>query len=131
MQGITRSTRKKLAKEILVGTGAAGHLVGILTTAATAIDVKTDLSIASITNTTLNEIIFSYGGDEAVEDQATLILNKSDLKAFSQLRTTDGKPFHTIVARGNAGTIDGIPYIINSVAPALSASATAAGTYCM
>lgn len=58
-------------------------------------------------------------------------LNKSDLKAFSQLRTTDGKPFHTIVARGNAGTIDGIPYIINSVLPALSASATAAGTYCM
>jgi len=131
MQGITRSARKKLAKEILIGTGSAGHLVGILTTAATAIDVKTDLSIASISNTTLNEIIFSYGGDEAVEDQATLLLNKADLKAFSQLRTTDGKPFHTIVTRGNAGTIDGIPYIINSAASALSAAATATGAYCM
>ena len=131
MQGIIRSARKKLAKEILIGSGAAGHLVGILTPAATAIDVKTDLSIASITNTTLNEIIFSYGGDEAVEDQATLILNKSDLKAFSQLRTTDGKPYHTIVARGNSGTIDGIPYIINSAASAVSAPSTASGAYCM
>lgn len=131
MQGITRSARKKLAKEILVGTGAAGHLVGILTAAATAIDATTDLSIATISNTTLNEIIFSYGGDEAVEDQATLILNKADLKEFSQLRTTDGKPFHTIVARGNTGTIDGIPYIINSAASAVSATTTAAGAYCM
>lgn len=131
MNGITRSERKKLAKEIMVGTGAAGHLVGILTTAAAAIDTATDLSIASITNTTLNEIIFSYGGDENVESQAVLILNKVDLKAFSQLRTTDGKPFHTIVTNGNSGTIDGIPFIINSAASALSASGTATGAYCM
>jgi HK97 family phage major capsid protein len=131
MNGISRSARKKLAKEILIGSGATGHLVGILTTAATAIDTSTDLPIASITNTTLNEIIFSYGGDEAVEEQATLILNKADLKAFSQLRTTDGKPFHTIVTNGNSGTIDGIPFIINSAASPISASGTATGAYCM
>jgi HK97 family phage major capsid protein len=131
MQGITRSARKKLAKEILIGTGATGHLTGILTDAATAIDASTDISLATITNTTLNEIIFGYGGDEAVEEQATLILNKLDLKAFSQLRTTDGKPFHTIVTHGNTGTIDGIPYIINSAAGAISKAATAAGAYCM
>ena len=129
--GISRSARKKLAKEILVGTGATGHFVGILTTAPTAIDVATDISVASITNTTLNEIIFGYGGDEAVEDAAVLILNKLDLKAFSQLRTSDGKPFHTIKSNGNSGNIDGIPYIINSAAPALSKAATAADTYCM
>lgn len=131
MTGISRSARKKLAKEILIGSGATGHLVGIFNSNATAIATSTDISIASITNTTLNEIIFGYGGDEAVEDQAVLILNKADLKAFSQLRTNDGKTFHTIVTHGNSGTIDGIPYIINSAAAALSATATTAGAYCM
>ena len=130
-QGISRSVRKKLAKEILVGDGATGHLTGIFSSNAKAIDPATDLSIASITNTTLNEIIFSYGGDEAVDDQAVLILNKIDLKAFSQLRTNDGKPFHTIVTKGNFGTIDGIPYIINSIASPLSSSKTTSGSYCM
>ncbi|MEA4835362.1 MAG: phage major capsid protein [Anaeromusa sp.] len=131
MNGISRSARKKLAKEILVGTGAAGHLTGILTTAATAINAASDISVAAITNTTLNEIIFNYGGSEDVEDQAVLILNKVDLKAFSQLRTTDGKPFHTIKYSGNGGTIDGIPFIINSAAAAISAAGTATGAYCM
>lgn len=64
-RGLPGQLVKSWRRKFLPGTGAAGHLVGILTTVATAIDVKTDLSIASITNTTLNEIIFSYGGDEA------------------------------------------------------------------
>ena len=106
-------------------------MTGIFSTAAAAIDAGTDLSISTIDNTTLNNIIFSYGGDEAVEDQAVLLLNKGDLKAFSQLRTTDGKPFHTIVTNGNTGTIDGIPFIINSAASAISKPATTAGAYCM
>lgn len=129
--GISRSARKKLAKEILVGDGATNHLSGIFSSTATAIDAAKDISVASITNTTLSEIIFSYGGDEAVEDAATLMLNKNDLKAFSQLRTTDGKPFHTIVSRGNSGTIDTIPYIINSACKAISATGTTTGAYCM
>lgn len=131
MQGVTRSVRKKLTKDILVGDGTTNHLVGIFSDKATAINPATDVEIGKIDNTTLNNIIFSYGGDEAVEDQAVLILNKLDLKAFSQLRTTDGKPFHTIVSRGNSGTIDGIPYIINSAAAPISKAETTAGAYCM
>jgi HK97 family phage major capsid protein len=131
MGGISKSARRKLAKEILVGTGATGHLTGILTTAAAAIDVATDLDVPAITNTTLKTIIYSYGGDEAVEESAVLILNKKDLLAFSQLRTTDGKDYHTIVTNGNTGTIDGIPFIINSAALAVSATGTAVGSYCM
>ncbi len=130
-QGISRSLRKKLAKEILTGDGTTGHLTGIFSTNAKAIDPATDLSIASITNTTLNDIIFSYGGDEEVDEQAVLTLNKNDLKAFSQLRTNDGKPFHTIVTKGNSGTIDGIPYIINSAASPVASTKTTGGTYCM
>jgi HK97 family phage major capsid protein len=131
MTGITKSVRRKITKEILVGTGATNHLAGIFSAAANAILASTDLGISSITNTTLNDIIFSYGGTEDVEDQAVLILNKVDLKAFSQLRTTDGSKFHTIVSNGNTGTIDGIPYIINSACLAISATATTVGSYAM
>ena len=58
---------------------------------------------------------------------------KADLAAFARLRTDDGKKFHTIIpaANGGSGTIDGIPYIINSACGALSAATTTAGTYCM
>jgi len=131
MNGISKSARRYLAKEILVGTGATNHLSGIFSTTATAIETDTDIELSAISNTTLSEIMFTFGGDEDVEDQAVLILNKVDLKAFSQLRTTDGKPFHTIITHGNTGTIDGVPYIINSACYAVSASATASAAYCM
>ncbi|MCM8900613.1 phage major capsid protein [Caldicoprobacter algeriensis] len=131
MRGIRIAIRKKLAREILIGTGGPNRLAGIFSTAATAIDPATDLEIATIDDKTLDEIIFSYGGDEEVEDAAVLILNKKDLKAFSQLRTADGKKLHNIVVNGNTGTIDGIPFIINSACKAISDPNTAAGEYCM
>ncbi|MNP62387.1 Phage capsid family protein [compost metagenome] len=89
--GVTRSLRKKITKEILVGDGTTNHLTGIFDDGATAIDAATDLEITGITNTTLDDIIYAYGGDEDVEDAAVLILNKKDLKAFAKLRSTDGK----------------------------------------
>lgn len=131
MRGIRIAIRKKLAREILVGTGGPNRLAGIFSEAATAIDPATDLEIATIDDKTLDEIVFSYGGDEDVEDTAVLILNKKDLKAFSQLRTADGKKLHNIVVNGNTGTIDGIPFIINSACKAISDPNTAAGEYCM
>ncbi|WP_218059065.1 phage major capsid protein [Orenia metallireducens] len=131
IDGVEKAQRKKITREILVGDGATNHLVGIFSTNATAIDPATDVEIAAIDNNTLDNIIFSYGGDEDVEDAAVLILNKKDLKAFSQLRTDDGKKFHTIVTNGNTGTIDGIPFIINSACKAISDDATTAGSYSM
>lgn len=130
VKGITVATRKKITREILVGTGATNRLTGIFSTAATAIDPASDLAISAINNNTLDEIIFSYGGDEDVEDAAVLILNKKDLKAFSQLRTNDGKKFHTIVTNGNTGTIDGIPFIINSACKSIT-TGSVAGDFCM
>ena len=105
-------------------------MVSSLTT-ATAIDSATDLALATINNNTLDEIVFSFGGDEEVEDAAVLILNKKDLKAFSRLRTTDGKKFHDIKTNGNTGTIDGIPFIINSACNALTDAGTPDDAYCM
>ncbi|QWH26535.1 phage major capsid protein (plasmid) [Bacillus mycoides] len=131
MKGITVSTRKKLTREILIGTGATNRLVGIFSTAAKAIDVATDLEISKIDASTLDEIIYSYGGDEDVEDAAVLILNKKDLKSFAKLRTTDGKKVYNVVSQGNSGTIDGVPFIINSACKAVSDAKTTVGQYNM
>ncbi|MCH4566043.1 phage major capsid protein [Bacillus sp. ES1-5] len=131
MKGITVATRKKITREILIGTGATNRLVGIFSTAAKAIDATTDLEISKIDASTLDDIIYSYGGDEDVEDAAVLILNKKDLKAFAKLRTTDGKKVYNVVSNGNSGTIDGVPFIINSACKAVSDAATTAGQFNM
>ncbi|PGT36438.1 phage major capsid protein [Bacillus anthracis] len=131
MKGITVATRKKITREILIGTGATNRLVGIFSDAAKAIDPATDLAISKIDASTLDEIIYSYGGDEDVEDAAVLILNKKDLKAFAKLRTDDGKKVYNVVSNGNSGTIDGVPFIINSACKAVSDAATTAGQFNM
>ena len=131
MNGVRIASRKRITREILVGTGATNRLVGIFSALATAIDAATDLDFAEINETTLDEIIFSYGGDEEVEDAAVLILNKKDLAAFAKLRTSDGKKIHEIKSNGNTGTIDGYPFLINSACKAVSDAATASDAYCM
>lgn len=133
MDGIQKSVRRKLAAEIMVGSGETNTLTGIFSDKAAAIDKATDLSIAAIDNETLDNIIYGYGGDEAVEGNNVLILNKKDLAAFAKLRTTDGHKYHDIRPSGNggSGTIDGTPYIINSACGAVSDSKTTANTYCM
>ncbi|MFJ6194385.1 phage major capsid protein [Bacillus thuringiensis] len=131
MKGITVATRKKITREILIGTGATNRLVGIFSDAAKAINPATDLEISKIDASTLDEIIYSYGGDEDVEDAAVLILNKKDLKAFAKLRTDDGKKVYNVVSNGNSGTIDGVPFIINSACKAVSDAATTVGQFNM
>ncbi|MGJ9383230.1 phage major capsid protein [Salipaludibacillus sp. CF4.18] len=131
VDGITVATRKKLTKEILVGTGATNRLTGIFSANATAIDPLTDKGIEVIDETTLDEIVYSYGGDEDVEDVAVLILNKKDLKKFATLRDADGDKVYDVVNNGNTGTIDGVPFILNSACKAISDSATVDGEYAM
>lgn len=130
---VETSLRKKIAKEILVGTGDDNTLTGIFSAKATAIDASTDITISKIDNTTLDTIIYGYGGDESVEGMNLLVLNKKDLAAFARLRNTDGSKFHTIIMNGNggSGTIDGTPFVINSACGSAADEKTAAGTYCM
>lgn len=127
--------RKKINREIMNGDGTAGHLCGIFHNPADEsddiIDRTKDLSISAIGENTLDDIIYSYGSDEETEDPAVLILNKLDLKAFAKCRKANGDKAYKIVNRGNVGTIDEIPYIINSACAAVSSSDTAADTYCM
>jgi len=135
-ESVSRAIRRYLSRQILIGDGSTAKLKGIFFNPSEAaeqvIDPATDIStITAIADDTLDEIIYSYGGDEEVEGVATLILNKKDLKAFAKLRDKQGRKVYTIVNNGNTGTIDGVPYIINSACGAISDSSTAAGTYCM
>jgi HK97 family phage major capsid protein len=133
--GISKAMRKKITREIMVGDGAANHFTGIFHNPADAakqvIDPATDLEIIEIGVDTLDDIVFSFGGDEDVEAMAVLILSKKDLRAFAKLRGVDKKKLHEIKTQGNTGTIDGVPFIINSACKPLSDTATAAGAYSM
>ncbi|GBF73217.1 putative phage major capsid protein [Paenibacillus sp. 598K] len=124
MRGIRIAIRKRISRQILIGTGATNRLMGIFASPV-AIDANKDLEITAIDDNLLDEIVYSYGGDEDVEGGATLILNKLDLKAFAQLRDGNGNKIHTIRSNGNTGTIDGIRFIINSACKRLSAAGTA------
>ena len=134
-QNIRTSMRAKLTAEILAGAGDTNHIVGIFSPNAIAIDANTDLGISEITDTTLDEIVFTYGGNEAVEDPAVLIISKPDLLAFSKVRTATKQKFYDIRLLGNSGSINGIPFIINSACKSLTATSgdfvAAVGDYCM
>lgn len=130
VRGISVAIRKKLAREILFGDGEAGHFVGIFDGNADAID-QDDKELADINEETLDEIIYAYGGDESVEAPAVLVLNKEDLRAFALLRDATGRKIYEINNRGNFGTIDGVPFIINSHCKAISNKNTTSGQYAM
>jgi HK97 family phage major capsid protein len=133
---ITKAIRKKISKQILVGAGGANALTGIFNAPTKVIPLSSDIEIPEIDADTLDNIVINYGGDEEVEGMGYLVLSKKDLAAFASVRTADGKKQYKIKVNGNTGTISSdesfeVPFIINSVCPALSAAGTADGTYCM
>lgn len=134
---IAKAIRKKITRQTLIGAGGSNQITGIFNAPANVMPIAdTDIEISSIDADTLDKLVFGYGGDEDVEGGAWLILNKKDLAAFASIRSTDGKKLYNITLNGNVGRISsdnsfGVNFIINSAAPALSASGTAANTYCM
>jgi HK97 family phage major capsid protein len=127
LRNINISLKKKISEQILRGAGTSNTFTGIFSDAAVALADKAPLEIAAITDTSLDDIVFAYGGDEEVEGGAVLILNKNDLRAFAGLKTQEGRKVHTIDYVNK--TIDGIPYIINSHCKAIADSNTVAGEY--
>lgn len=127
VEGNRIALRKKLAKQVILGTGT-NQLVGIFNAPAITAD---PVEISAIDENTLDEIIYAYGGSEDVEATETLILNKADLAAFAKLRRHDGEKTYQIETHGNWGFINGVHFVINSACPALSNSGTAANTKCM
>ena len=130
-ENIRKAMRRKITQHILLGDGSNNQLTGIFSAAATAIDSDTDLALATIDDTTLDEIVFRYGGDEDVESPAVLILSKEDLLEFAKVRTSTTLRYYNISSNGNTGDINGVPFIINSACQPLTKASTAAGAYCM
>ena len=108
---VTVSLRKKLAKEIVVGDGEDGHFVGIMSDAVKPITVS-DYEIGEINENTLDELILNYGGEEDIESEMALLVNKLTLLAFSRVRGSDKRKVYTI--NYAAGTIDGIKFHTSS-----------------
>ena len=129
MKNINVSLRKKISQQILRGAGDSNTFTGIFSDKAVALADSKPLEITEITDSTLDDIIFAYGGDEEVEGGAVLILNKNDLRAFAKLKTKEGRKVHLIDYKSQ--TIDGIPYVINSNCKAISDPSTNAGDYCI
>ena len=127
LKNINISLKKKISQQILRGAGDSNTFTGIFSPKAEALKDQKEFKIKEITDTTLDDIIFAYGGDEEVEGGAVLILNKNDLRAFAKLRTKEGRKVHVIDY--NACTIDGIPYVINSHCKAISDPSTTDGEY--
>lgn len=130
-QNIRTSMRMLLTKEILVGGGNNNQLVGVFSDKATAIDSSTDLEFSTVDDQTLDTIVFSYGGDENVEDPAVLILSKEDLLEFARVSTSTTLRYYDIKTQGNFGTINSVPFIINSACKPLTKATTATGAFCM
>lgn len=111
----------------------------IVTTAIKASPLNASVEIAAIDDTTLRKVALSYGGDNTVEGNAVLNLNKLDLIAFGDVRGENEKQAVYEITpdsnNPNTGTIkDGgltVRYCLNSDCAALSASSTAAAAVTM
>lgn len=135
-QNIRVAIRKALTREILFGAGISDNqnrIVGIFSEKATAIDPASDLSFSEITDTTLSEILYRYGGEETVESASCLVLNKLDLLAFANVRTSTKLNYYDIQYNGNGvgGKINGVNFIIDSACKPLTGADTQSGDYCM
>lgn len=127
IKGVEVALKKKMAQQAIAGAGTTNTFKGITADGVEALEASDIVNISAVTDTTLDEILYSFGGDEEVMGTGVLILNKLDLKAFATLRNTDGTKTYNVDYK--AQTIDGIPYVINSNLTALASAE--AGKTCM
>lgn len=116
--------RVKLIDQMVNGSGS-GELVGILNTPIDIVNTDQQVAIAAIDENTLDDFIYDYGGDENVESDTILILNKLTIKEFAKVKGSDKKKAYDIVIHGNTGTINSIPFVCTSnVKPFKTATGT-------
>jgi HK97 family phage major capsid protein len=124
-KAVVGAFRKKLADQIVNGTGTS-QMFGIVNTPADIMTAATTLTIAAIDENALDNFLYDYGGDENVEGDAYIIMNKLTLKEFAKVKGADKKKAYDIVLRGNTGTINTIPFVLTSrVAPFATVAAGA------
>lgn len=117
---VVGALRKKIIGQIIGGSGT-DELVGIVNAPASIITAAQRKTVATVDENTLDNITFDYGGDEDVEGDAYLVLNKLTLKEFAKVKGTDKRRAYDIVVRGNSGTINGIPFVCTSKLAAFGA----------
>lgn len=123
-----QALRQKYSKTI-VDAVLASSLTASVTVA------KNTSNGAAIDEKTLRSIALAYGNDEAVEGQAVLFLNKTDLQGFGDVRgTNEKKAVYEILpdpSNANIGVIkDGglvVPYCLNKNCTALTGNKTTNG----
>lgn len=101
--------------------------------------VNASYTLDELTETTLRNIAFQFGGDEGIYGPATLVLNKKDLIALGDLVSAETKEYvyeiEPNAANPNVGVIrkGGLSarYILSKALPAFVDDTTAAGTTCM
>ena len=100
--------------------------------------VNAAYTLNELTDNTLRNIAFQFGGDEGIFGSATLVMNKKDLIALGDLVNDLGQYIYEIepnAANPNIGILKkgglSVRYILTSALPALSDSDTAATTTCM
>jgi HK97 family phage major capsid protein len=127
-EGAIIALRKKIAANIVSGAGV-NEIYGIVNAVDKAsASMVASVSISAIDDQTLRKIVFAYGGDDNLFGGVgvVLILNKKDLIAFGDVRSTTTKQaVYEIIPDGtnpNTGVIkDGglsIRYCINANCPA-------------
>ena len=126
---IQRSVKVKLSHEVIVGDGTDG-IIGLAKVPTTK-GVAKDVILTSIDDNTLDTIVYGFGSEEMVEANRILIMNKSTLKAFNDVKNSDKKKLYEIRlnANGGCGTINGIPFVINSAMSSVADSDAAASKY--
>ena len=131
--------RKKMGKQIVAGAGSSNTIKGIYN-ADDKVLPKTsgaDIELSTIDADTLNTIVFAYGGDESIEDEQELVLNKKDIEAFSKVKDESGRFVYKITRNGQTGRIGyaqgglDVPFVINSACKSLVAAGTSASEFTM
>lgn len=122
--------RRKVVEFLTVGDSSTFYgMLNATNTKSEAINGTYEVDANTIDEKFLRNLVMSAGGDETT-GSGWLVLNKSDLIAFGDVRGTDKKPVYEITpdsaTRGNTGTIkDGgltVPYVIDSKLTALTGS---------
>ena len=122
-----KALRKKVSDSVIVAKIQASEL-----TDEVAADVAS--TKGKIDEKTLRKLVMNYGGDEISGGAGVLILNKTDLIAFGDVRgTNDKKAVYEIIpdANPNTGIIkDGglaVKYVINSTVTACAGTSQVSG----
>ena len=86
---VTESSRRALRKRLNALIAAAIPASSLCDTYAITLASTATTGAPAFTADLLSNIILAYGGDEGVDGQAVLFLNKKDLKAFAAVRGTN------------------------------------------